>query len=43
MMLSAALVSRLPKGARIALVPEGPYTFARPAPVLRLNSLNRSS
>ncbi len=29
-----ALVSRLPKGARIALVPEGPYTFARPAPVL---------
>lgn len=29
-----ALTSRLPKGARIALVPEGPYTFARPAPVL---------
>lgn len=30
----AALVSRLPKGARIALVPEGPYTFARPAAVM---------
>jgi lactate racemase len=30
----AALTSRLPKGARIALVPEGPYTYARPAAVL---------
>ncbi|MFZ2022645.1 MAG: nickel-dependent lactate racemase [Terracidiphilus sp.] len=29
----AALVTRLPKGARIALVPEGPYTYARPTPV----------
>jgi lactate racemase len=29
----AALTSRLPKGARIALVPEGPYTFARAATV----------
>jgi nickel-dependent lactate racemase len=28
----AALTGRLPKGARIALVPEGPYSFARPAP-----------
>jgi len=28
----AALTSRLPKGARIALVPEGPYTFARAVP-----------
>jgi lactate racemase len=30
----AALLSRLPRGVRIALVPEGPYTFARAAPVL---------
>jgi lactate racemase len=29
----AALVSRLPKGARIALLPEGPYTYARAMPV----------
>jgi len=29
----AALLSRLPRGARIALVPEGPYTYARPVPV----------
>jgi len=29
----AALVSRLPRGARVALVPEGPYTYARPAAV----------
>lgn len=28
----AALVSRLPRGARIAMVPEGPYTYARPTP-----------
>jgi lactate racemase len=28
----AALTSRLSKGARIALVPEGPYTFARAVP-----------
>ncbi len=28
----AALVSGLPRGARIALVPEGPYTYARPTP-----------
>jgi lactate racemase len=28
----AALVSRLPNGASIALVPEGPYTYARPTP-----------
>jgi len=29
----AALVRGLPRGARIALVPEGPYTFARATPV----------
>ncbi len=29
----AALLRRLPRGARIALVPEGPYTFARATPV----------
>ena len=28
----AALTGRLPKNARIALVPEGPYTFARAVP-----------
>ena len=28
----AALVSRLPRAARIAMVPEGPYTYARPMP-----------
>lgn len=28
----AALVSKLPKGARIALVPDGPYTYARAVP-----------
>ncbi len=28
-----ALLRRLPRGARIALVPEGPYTFARATPV----------
>jgi nickel-dependent lactate racemase len=28
----AALLSRLPPGAHIALVPEGPYTFARAVP-----------
>ena len=28
----AALVSDLPEGARIALLPEGPYTYARPVP-----------
>jgi lactate racemase len=28
----AALTNKLPKGARIALVPEGPYTFARAVP-----------
>jgi hypothetical protein len=25
----AAMVESLPKGARVALIPEGPYTFAR--------------
>jgi len=30
----AALVRGLPPGARVALVPEGPYTFARATPVL---------
>jgi len=28
----AALLSRLPRGARIALLPEGPYTYARAVP-----------
>ena len=28
----AALVSGLPSGARVALLPEGPYTYARPMP-----------
>jgi hypothetical protein len=30
----AALLDGLPQGALVVLVPEGPYTFARPAPVL---------
>ena len=30
----AALVSRSPRGVRIARVPGGPYTYARPVPVL---------
>jgi hypothetical protein len=28
----AALLDGLPAGALVVLVPEGPYTYARPAP-----------